>query len=154
MRKRVTEFSKQASGCGGIAGLFLDRLSESENPAIVVVAHHEARRSPETKHPFWNVALNDRAGTYGCVGTYAMRADDLCMRSDPHSVADDRSPAVRRCADLGQVSDRAICSDPAAAHSNPPEVADVEPGTDVGRQLEPDIVRHPDAAAEQVVDRP
>src|SRR4029077_13783052 len=95
--------SQEASGRGGVAGLALDLFPESENPPIVIVAYHEARRVPETKHSLGNVALNDGGGTYGCIGTYAMRADDLCMRSDPHSVANDRSPAVRPCADMGRV---------------------------------------------------
>ena len=83
-----------------------------------------------------------------------MRADDLCVRSDPHAVANDRFLAVCCCADTGQAANRAVCSDPAAAYADRPEVPNVETWTDVGRQLESYAVRHPGAAAEQVVDRP
>jgi len=52
-----------------------------------------------------NRAWPQTAGTYGCIGTHAIRADDLRMRSDPYAVANDQAPTVRLCADIGQRAD-------------------------------------------------
>jgi hypothetical protein len=146
--------SATRSGRGGLVRVPLDLVAESENPSIVVVAPHQARRISETEHPFGNITLEDRARTDRSIGSYAIRPHDPRVCSDPHALANDRTAAVARCADMRQLSDGAVSSDPALTHPDPPKVADEETRADVSREREPDVVRHPGAAAEEVVDRP